>query len=263
MHASAGYVFFATTLIGVGVLGLIRGDFTAVWDPVPKDLPGREALAYLCILVSLGCGIGLLWRRTANFAARVLFGYCLLWLMLVRVPDLLLSFAVDSWWSACKAAVITATAWVIYVGLASGWDKQRLAFATGDNALRVARILYGVALIPFGIAHFMYLKQTTMLVPAWLPASPAAWAYFTGGAYIAAGVAIVTGVFARLAATPSAWETGLITLLVWTPIAVAGQPSAFQWGEMVVSVVLTGCAWVMAESYPVRGGYSAQTASLM
>jgi uncharacterized membrane protein len=246
--ASVGQAFFAATLIGIGILGLIKGDFTAVWDPVPKDLPARDALVYLCTFISLACGIGLLWRRSAVLAARVLFVYSLLWLLLFRMPSVFFSFAVDSWWSACKTAVMTAGAWVIYVWFATEQDEQRFSFVTGDNGLRIARILYGLALIPFGIAHFLYLKQTAVLVPGWLP-SPVFWAYFTGGAYVAAGVAIVISVFAWLAALLSAVETGLITLLVWVPIAVAGHPSAFQWGEIVVSVALTAAAWVVADSY--------------
>lgn len=245
--ADVSRAFFAVTMIGIGILGLIRGDFTALWDPVPKDLPARHLLVYLCAFISVACGLGLHWRRTAVLAARILFVYSLLWLLLLRVPSLISSFAVDSWWSACKTAVMTAAAWVIYTWLASDWDKQRLGFVAGANGLRIARILYGLALIPFGIAHFMYLKQTAVLVPGWLP-SPVFWAYFTGGAYIAAGVAIVIGVFACLAALLSALETGLITLLVWVPIAVAGQPNAFQWGEIVVSIALTAAAWVVAAS---------------
>ena len=70
--ASVGHAFFAATLIGIGILGLIKGDFTAVWDPVPKNVPARELLVYLCPLISLASGVGLLFQRTAAIAARLL-----------------------------------------------------------------------------------------------------------------------------------------------------------------------------------------------
>jgi uncharacterized membrane protein len=246
--AGVGHAFFAATLIGVGLLGLIKGDFTAVWDPVPKTMPAREGLIYLCALISLACGLGLLWQRTATLAARVLLAYLLIWLLLLRLPTVFLSFEIGFWWSACKTAVLLAGAWVLYVWFATGWDKQRLRFATGETGLRGANVIYGLALIPFGIAHFLYLDATAVLVPSWLPA-PAAWAYFTGGAYIAAGLAAVIGVRARWAVTMSALQTGLISLLVWVPRVVAGNLNAFQWGEVVVSVALTAAAWVVVDSY--------------
>jgi uncharacterized membrane protein len=245
---SVGHAFFAATLIGVGLLGLMKGDFTAVWDPVPKGMPAREALVYVCALISLACGSGLLWRRTATVAARVLFAYLLLWLLLLGLPTIFLSFDVGSWWSACKTATLLAAAWVVYVWFATDRDKQRLGFAAGNTGLRAASLIYGFALIPFGLAHFLYLDATAVLVPAWLP-SPVAWAYFTGAAYIAAGVAIVIGVCARLAVTLSALQTGIISLLVWVPRVVASNLNAFQWGEVVVSVALTAAAWVIVDSY--------------
>lgn len=246
--AGAGHAIFAATMIALGVFGLIKGDFTVIWQPVPNGVPAREALVYVCALVSVGCGMGLLWQRTVALAARTLFVYMLSWFLVFRVPSLFHSLSVDVYWSVCKTGVIVAAAWVLYAWFAPDWDLRHLPFGTGEKGLRIARALYGLSIIPFGLAHFQYLKHTADLVPGWLPAH-VAWACFFGGAFIVAGVAVLIGVYARLATALSALQMGMFLVLVWVPVVAAGSANRFQWGETVVSWVLTAAAWVVADSY--------------
>jgi uncharacterized membrane protein len=235
-------------MIALGILGLINGDFIQVWQ-VPKGLPGRELLAYVCACISLACGVGLLWQRSAAFAARVLLAAFLLLTLLFKARFVFLQPTVEgTYQSLGENAVLVAGAWVLYAWFATDWDRQQLGFATGDRGVRIASVLYALAMIAFGLSHFAYLNLTAPLVPAWLPWH-VGWAYFTGCTYLAAGVAMLIGVCARLAAVLSTAQMAGFTLLVWVPLMVTGHISAFQQGEFVVSCALTAAGWVVADSY--------------
>jgi uncharacterized membrane protein len=244
--SSPGHVAYAVTMISLGVMGLIWGAFAPIWTPVP-GISTHHPLAYLCAIIALAGGIGLLIARVAAIASRVLLVWLLAWLVLLRLPHIAVAPGVDTFWAAAQVAVMTAGAWILYLRLAGDQDATRLPFATGDKGLRIARVLFGLAMIPFGVAHFLYLDATTVLIPEWMPAH-SALAYFTGAAFIVAGIAVIFGVWARLAATLVTLEVALFTVIVWLPVVITG-PNAFQWNEFVVSYAITAGGWLVAESY--------------
>lgn len=247
--ASLGHAVFAAVIIFIGILGLVRNDYGLVWYAVPKDFPARELLPYFYSLISLAAGLGLLWRRTAAPAARLLLIYLLSWMLLFKLRYILMHAGTEVYYESWgETAVQVAAAWVLYSWFAEAWDKRNLAFATGDRGLRIARVIYGLAMIAFGLSHFAYLGNTASLVPGWLPGH-VYWAYFTGSAYLAAGVAVLVGLYGRLAAAFSAVQMGGFTLLVWVPVVAKGTHDPSMWGEFVVSMALAASGWVMADSY--------------
>ncbi|MGH8290012.1 MAG: DoxX family membrane protein [Steroidobacteraceae bacterium] len=254
---SVGHAVFAATLIAVGIMGLAQAGLAPIWQDVPHAVPARAALGYICALISLACGAGLLWEATAAAAARVLLGYLLLWFLAFKLRYILLAPTVEGSYQSCgETAVLIAGAWVLYAWLAKDWDRRRLGFATGEAGVRIARVLYALALIAFGLSHFTYANLTAPLVPPWLPWHMG-WAYFTGSAYLAAGVAILIGAYARPAAALSALQMGLFTLLVWVPMLAAGERVSLTgptWSEFVVSWALTAGGWLVADSFRVIPG---------
>jgi uncharacterized membrane protein len=250
---STGHALFAATMIGLGILGFVKGDFGPAFQPVPKWLPARAELAYLSAGLSLLCGMGLFWNRAAGAAARVLLVYLLLVSLLFKGRFIYLQPTVEGSYQTCgENAVLVAAAWVLYAGFAPEWDRRRLAFATGERGLRIARVLYGLAMVAFGLSHLVYINLTAPLVPAWLPWHTG-FGYFTGLTYLAAAVAIPFGVWARLAAVLSTAQMAGFTLLVWVPLAMAGAMSPSQWGELIISWALTAGGWVVADSYRDTG----------
>jgi len=245
--ASKGHAIFAVTMIGLGIIGLLHPKFVPVWNPAPKVSAG-SLLVSLSSLISLSAGFGLLIRRMAGAAARLLLATLLLWLLLFRLPNFLLLPAFAACWSVFPLAVMLAAAWVLYVWFATDWDRKYLSFVIGGNGLRIAQTLYGLSLIFFGAAHFIDVKDTLSLIPNWLPGH-LFWAYFTGCAFIAAGVAALTGFCARLAVTLSVLQLTLFLVLVWLPIVATGSKDPFQWSETILNMALVAGGWVVAESY--------------
>jgi uncharacterized membrane protein len=250
--SSAGHAAFAAVMIGIGIQGLITGQFTTVWQPVPAGVPARQTLVYLCALLSLGSGLGLLWRRSAGLAAGLLLVALVVWLLLWRARALFIASLIEGSWSFANTLVMTAGALVLFAWFGGDRDREGPAFEASDWKIRAARVLYGLGMIPFGYAHFANVKGTAALVPRWLPWHMG-WAYFTGGAFVAAGVAILMGRLGRLAATLSALQMGLFGLLVWVPIMVAGSASAFQRMEFATTLALAAAGWVVADSYRNTG----------
>jgi uncharacterized membrane protein len=229
-EVSASRVILAVALILVGAQGFLTGDFNAFWIPA-GPVPAHKLLADLCAGVSMAAGTGLLWRRSAPYGAGLLLILLSAWLLLLKAPVIVRApLVVAGWESGGEVLVMIAGA----LGLSAG-GRARLA----------ARILCGIALLAFGTAHLAYVQQTAALVPAWLP-SPTGWVWFTGAAYLAAGLALLTGILARWAAMLMVAQMGLFTLLVWAPAVMAHPHDTGQWSELLDSGALTAAVLVAA-----------------
>lgn len=238
---------FAAGMIGLGILALIYGDFAMVWQPVAPWIPGRTALAYGSGLLMLCCGVGLLVRATAAWSIRILFPYLIVWLLL-KVPALVVAPQIEAVWLGFgELAVLLAGGWVLFARLADLREGSPLSFATGENGIRIARIIFALSLIPIGLSHILYVQQTAQLVPAWLPYRTG-WAYLTGAGQIACGLGVLFSVLPRVAAIAEAGMISLFALLVWGPKILAAPTARLPWTAFFISWAIASAAWVVAQN---------------
>ena len=113
-------------------------------------------------------GVGLLFRATAVWSIRILFPYLIVWLLL-KAPALFVAPRMEAVWLGFgELAVLMAGGWVLFARLGSLRQGSLLSFATGDRGVRLARLLFAFSIMPIGLSHLVYVKETTELVPAWL-----------------------------------------------------------------------------------------------
>jgi uncharacterized membrane protein len=247
-NQQAARILFSLGMVGLGILALTYGDFALQWQPVPEWVPWRKPLAYASGIIMLAGGVGLLSGRTAALSIRILFPYLLAWWLLLKVPNVVTAPQIEVNWLGCgEIAVLLAGGWVLFAQLAALREESPLRFAVGDNAFRNARLLFGVALLPIGLSHFVYATQTAALVPAWFPAR-IGWAYLTGAGHLAAGIGVLFSIYPRLAAAMEAGMLSVFTLVVWIPAVVAAPTTRLPWTAFVISWAITAGAWVVAAS---------------
>jgi uncharacterized membrane protein len=243
----ATMITFGARVFGLGVIVLALvclawGDFD-FGQSVPKDFPARIALAYAAAVFMLVAGAAVEWRRTVSWGAAALtiyFGLIVVILMDARVVVAHYSeYVIYS--SVAAQVAVAAGALIIYAG---NVDDP----ATAARLTRVGQLTFGICAVLFGGAHFFYMNLTAPLVPKWLPPSQEFWGYATGIAHIAAGVALLTGLQARHAAILLTIMYASFTPLVHVPMVVANPSNHFIWSENALNLILTGVAWVVADS---------------
>lgn len=240
---------FAAALLGLGILGLIYGNSSEIWEPIPKSLPGRALVIYLCSLVALATGLGLLLRSLATLACRVLLPFLLLWLVLLKLPALLSAPQVMvGWESFAETAALSAGGWCLFAARAGAWEQRHLRFAVGESGIRAARLLLIVALPMIGLSHFVYHDLTASLVPIWL-GFPLGWTYLSGAGSLAAAAGMLFAIVPRLAVSLEAAMLWIFTLLVWVPRVASGPHDQGNWSELLISAAIASGAWLVADSY--------------
>jgi uncharacterized membrane protein YphA (DoxX/SURF4 family) len=240
-----GRFCFAISIAFFGLQYLLYGRLVGGLPPVPPWTPGGRVLAYLTgvVLIAAGVSIATLWKgRLSATALGVLFVLCVVFLHALRASAVLHDGIART--RAFEPLALSGVAFAL-AGILP-LERGSLGPNLGANRLvTLGRILFALSIVVFGVQHFMYAPFIAFLVPSWIPGH-LFWAYFTGGAFIAAGLSIATRIFAALAAMLLGIMFLLWVLALHAPRVVAQPRNGDEWTSAVVALAFAGGSFILA-----------------
>jgi uncharacterized membrane protein len=224
-------LLYALAAVLLGAVGIFFGDFAMQWQAVPKFIPAMP-WAYVSGAILVAGGALILARRE-KIGALVLASFFGLWVVAFHLPPTLMSFThIGAWNAPAESAFVTAGGLALLAAHLGG-ARGRVALA--------ARLLAGASAAVFGFAHFNYIDFTASMVPGWIPFKTF-WAWATGAGHLLTGLALLSGIRARLAAGCEAAMMGSFVVLLHLPRVVAAPDQHVEWIMLAMSSALTGAA---------------------
>jgi uncharacterized membrane protein len=247
-----GIWVFGLASAAAGIMDLIWGGFDADHQPIQAfgdHIPGVTIFAYITAVWMIAGGAAILWRRSARAGGAALgiiyFVFAVFWLPRLYWAPHILGFRIP-----------------VYIGVLAGLGSQLIVFAAGalvfastatsssprPRMTLVARWIFGLSSIDFGLSHLTDLHDNLMYVPKWMPLGAEFWIIVTGICFVLAGLAIVSAIQDVLAA----WLLGLMFLafnVIALPQFIFADPKDHgAWGGYAYNLAAVGACWIFAET---------------
>lgn len=254
-----GRLIYALAIAALGIENLVCAWFRAFDKSV---FPGQNVipvlpfvaehtwLVYLTGFAMLAAGIciaaNVLARQSALFLGTVL-------LLFVIFLESTRWFAYGSRTTFFETLALSAAAFIL-AGLLPSRERDRPE-PVSSRLITAGRLLFAISCVFFGIDHLLFIRFIAVLVPAWLPWH-LFWAYFTGIAFIAAGLSIATKWMGYWAAFLLGWMFLLWFVGLHLPrslgLSAASGPGAphnpAEWSSAFIALAMCGGSWMCAQA---------------
>jgi uncharacterized membrane protein YphA (DoxX/SURF4 family) len=233
-----------------GLFDLIWGEFEPAHQPIQAwsdHIPGLSILARIAAFWLILGGIALLIRpaaRTGAAALAVLYGiFCLFPLpRVVSAPHYL------GYHPAVYIGVLVSVAQqlIIFIAALLLWLFLTDHRTNQPRVTILARVLFGLSSIDFGLGHFTNIPGTEAMIPNWLPLGGAFWAVLTGIAFLLAGLALISGILDVVAARLFGLMLLVFSVVVLPPRILASPHAHLPWGSNAYNLTAIASAWTLS-----------------
>ena len=237
-RARIGRILLAIAALGLGIQNAVVGHLSPGLPPLPDFLPWGHAMAIAAAIFLIPLGLAVLGAWNVRYSSLILAGvlFYAAALHLIHLRAVLQEG--DARTAFLEPLAMACAAFVLH-GLAHHPRRLYLLIA--------ARILFATTLVVFGVQHFLYTAFLAALVPTWIPFH-VLWIQGTGAAFIAVGIAMISGILARPAAQALAAMFLSWILVLHIPAVLHEPHNPTLWASLLVAIGMCGSALLMSTS---------------
>jgi hypothetical protein len=251
-----GVYLYGIASVAAGILDLVWAEFDPGHQPLQAwgdHIPDVTIFACIAAVWLIAGGAAMLWQRSERFGAAAL----------AILYGIFIFFPLPRFYTAPHYVGYNAA---VYIGVLAGvcqqiilcvaaaivWKSLANRGALSPRADLLARWIFGLCSVDFGLTHLTGIRFANPFVPKWIPLGPTFWTVLTGIAFVLAGLAIISGVLDVLAAQLLGLMLLVFSILVLTPPIFASPHDHAAWGANAYNLTAVGAAWIVAERLASR-----------
>jgi uncharacterized membrane protein len=235
-------LFYAVALLAFGIQHFIFGFLIAGRPmPWPAGLPGELIVAYTSGAILIVTAVAVIINKKATEALIVTAIMILLYAGLRNVIHVVTTLDTGGNLTNMGKALTLGSAALLVACSLEPSSKSRLL-----SLVFLCQYFTGLFLLASGIQHFLFADFVKFLVPAWIPGS-LFFTYFSAVALCAVGLALLTAIKVRLAATLAGWMVLIWFFVLHLPRAIEINTQN-EWTAAFEALAVSGILFLIADS---------------
>jgi uncharacterized membrane protein len=242
-------IFFGISVLAIGIINLVTGNFPTGLLPVSNSLPGRTLLVYASGISMIISGILILTKKYAWPGALLAEGIFLLFLIFLHIPKLLTHLNVSSEWTpAFEVFMLFSGALILGGTVLTGDSRENVR----HKLIATGKYCFAISLFVFAVLHFLFAGEVVTFIPAWIPLK-LFWAYFAVAAFFAASVSLFINKQVRLSAILLSLMFFIWVCILHLPVVITAIHSEQNWTNLFVPLAMSGIGLLIAGTAKPKG----------